>query len=464
MSRPCHPNSQSGDDPGSMGQTHGLEWWPPDNRRQQSNRKAMRVLLISANTESINMPVIPVGLGAVAASTRNAGHEVELVDLMSASDTHPIMRSAIEGFLPDVIGISVRNIDDQNMEEPQFFLDQVKGVISECRSFSVAPIVLGGAGYSMFPESTLAYIGADMGIQGEGEIAFPALLALMEKGPDLSGAAGLYLPGLGLQGKRKFLKNLDLLPLPDAQMWPSAAARDQDLWMPVHTRRGCPMNCSYCSTSNIEGRIIRKRSPKAVADAVLGYVEAGFNRFFLTDNTFNIPASYAREFCSTLADRQLDISWRCILYPGKIDEALVKEMVRAGCRQVSLGFESGSERILKLMNKRFAPEDIRRASKMLSDYGIQQMGFLLLGGPGETRESIEESLTFADSLQTDAMKITIGIRIYPYTALAKTALREGKISRNDDLLFPRFYIVSGLEEWLRAIVGDWMAVRPHWMT
>lgn len=101
---------------------------------------------------------------------------------------------------------------------------------------------------------------------------------------------------------------------------------------------------------------------------------------------------------------------------------------------------------------------------MLAEHGIHQMGFLLLGGPGETRESVEESLTFADSLQTDAMKITVGIRIYPYTALAKTAVRERKITRDDNLLFPRFYIVSGLEDWLRAIVSDWMAARPHWVT
>lgn len=424
----------------------------------------MRVLLVSANTESINMPVIPVGLGAVAASTRNAGHDVELVDLMSVSDTHPIIKSAIEGFRPDVIGVSVRNIDDQNIEEPHFFLDQVKGVISECRSFSGAPIILGGAGYSIFPENTLAYTGADMGIQSEGEIAFPALLALMEKGADLSGAAGLYLPGLGLQGKRKFLKNLDLLPLPDAQMWPSAAARDQDLWMPVHTRRGCPMNCSYCSTSNIEGRLIRKRSPKAVVDAIVGYVEAGFKRFFLTDNTFNIPASYARQLCSTLIERQLDISWRCIVYPGHMDEALAKRMARAGCREVSLGFESGCERILRRMNKKFTPEDVRRASEVLATHGIRCMGFLLLGGPGETKESVKESIAFVDSLGLDAMKITVGIRIYPNTSLANTALREGMITAQDNLLFPRFYIVRGLEDWLREIVSECIAERPNWMS
>jgi radical SAM superfamily enzyme YgiQ (UPF0313 family) len=424
----------------------------------------MRVLLISANTESINMPIIPVGLGAVAVSTRDAGHEVELVDLMRVRDTHPVIKAATEGFRPDVIGISVRNIDDQNMEEPLFFLDQVKGIISECRSCSRAPIVLGGAGYSILPEGTLAYLEADMGIQGEGEIAFPALLALIEQGADLSGAAGLYLPGLGLQGKRQFAKNLDLLPLPAPQMWSSAAERHQDLWMPVHTRRGCPMNCSYCSTSNIEGRVIRKRSPKTVVDAIAGYVEAGFKRLFLTDNTFNIPASYAGKFCCMLAERQLDISWRCIVYPGRIDEILVKEMARAGCKEVSLGFESGCERILRRMNKKFTPEDVRRASEMLATHGIRRTGFLLLGGPGETEESVQESIAFVDSLGLDAVKITVGIRVYPNTSLAKTALSEGMIRAQDNLLFPKFYVVRGLTDWLPELVKQCMAERPNWVT
>jgi radical SAM superfamily enzyme YgiQ (UPF0313 family) len=424
----------------------------------------MRVLLISANTEPINMPIIPVGLGAVAAATRDAGHEVELVDLMNVSDTGLVINNAVEAFQPDVIGISVRNIDDQNMEQPQFLLDQVKAVISDCRSFSNAPVVLGGAGYSVFPESSLEYLGADMGIQGEGEIAFPRLLALMQQRADLSRVCGLYLRGLGLQGKRKFAKNLDLLPSPDADLWIPPTGKEQDLWMPVQTRRGCPMNCSYCSTSCIEGRIIRKRTPKMVVDTLVRHVEKGFRRFFFTDNIFNIPLTYARELCRTLAERELGILWRCILYPGRMDEALVKEMVKAGCTEVSLGFESGSERILKLMNKRFTPEDIRRASEMLANHGIRQMGFLLLGGPGETRESVEKSLAFADSLRTNAMKITVGIRIYPHTALAKTALKEGKITRDDDLLFPKFYMVSGLEDWLRATVSEWMAARPHWVT
>lgn len=424
----------------------------------------MRALLISANTEPINMPIIPLGLGCVAEAARHAGHEAELVDLMGVSDARSVIKDSIEGFGPDVIGISVRNIDDQNIENPRFLLNQVRDVIADCRRFSDARIVLGGAGYSIFPESALAYLAADMGIQGEGEMAFPSLLARMEKGADIRGTPGLYVPGRVVQGKRRFARKLDSLPLPDAHLWSPSAARDPGLWMPVQSRRGCPMNCSYCSTGTIEGRIIRKRAPELVVASIAGHAEAGFERFYFTDNTFNIPLSYAKDICRALIARELGISWRCIFYPGKTDKALVEEMARAGCREVALGFESGSGRILRGMNKRFDPEEVRRTSDMLAHHGIRRMGFLLLGGPGETKESVEESLAFADSLQLEAVKVAIGIRIYPETALAKTALREGVITPDDNLLFPRFYVVKELEDWLRETVKNCMAERPHWMT
>jgi radical SAM superfamily enzyme YgiQ (UPF0313 family) len=382
---------------------------------------------------------------------------------MNVGDTRLVVKDAIQTFHPDVIGISVRNIDDQNIRQPLFLLDRVKEVISDCRSLTDVPIVLGGAGYSVFPETSLAYLGADMGIQGEGEVAFPFLLDRMEHGSGLEDVPGLYLAGSGLQGKRQFQKNLDLMPLADADLWSPPSVDENDWYMPVQTRRGCPMNCSYCSTSCIEGSIIRKRSPKVVVDALARLVEKGFRRFFFTDNIFNIPPSYARELCRAIGDRDLGIVARCIIYPGKLEEALVKEMARAGCREVALGFESGSERMLKSMNKRFTPEDVRRTCDMLADHGIFQMGFLLLGGPGETRSSVEESVAFADSLPVNVMKIAPGIRIYPFTSLAKQALEEGMITPDDNLLFPKFYIVPELEDWLLEAVSQYMADRPNWV-
>ncbi|MBU0768027.1 MAG: B12-binding domain-containing radical SAM protein, partial [Proteobacteria bacterium] len=132
-------------------------------------------------------------------------------------------------------------------------------------------------------------------------------------------------------------------------------------------------------------------------------------------------------------------------------------------KEVSLGFESGSESILKRMNKRYTLDDIRQISKMLGKQQIRRMGFLLLGGPGETRDSVKQSFYFADSLGTEAMKITSGIRIYPHTALHRIAVDEGKIEPDEDLLFPKFYMAEGLKEWLEEMVDKWMADRENWI-
>ena len=382
---------------------------------------------------------------------------------MTEKDDQSSIRAAIASFDPEIIGISVRNVDDQNMEKPRFLLNQVKEVVTACRNLSGARIVLGGAGYSIFPESALSYLEADLGIQGEGETSFPLLLKRLERKEGLYGTPGLYLRGSGLQGKRIFEKNLDRFPLPDASLSSLSAPDKQDLWMPLQTRRGCPMACSYCSTAIIEGRSIRKRRPDLIIEEIASHVGAGFQRFYFVDNIFNIPKCYAKGICQKIIESGLAISWRCIIYPGKVDEELIQLMAKAGCIEVSLGFESGCERILRKMNKRYSLNDLQRTSEMLKDSGIRQMGFLLLGGPGETRESVQESLVFADSLNLDALKITIGIRIYPYTALAKTAADEGLILPGDNLLHPRFYVVSSLRDWLYDTVRLWMADRHLWM-
>jgi len=422
----------------------------------------MRVLLISANTEKIHMPTLPLGLACVASATQKAGYDVAMVDLMVEKDTRSALKEAIEGFSPDIIGISVRNIDDQNMENPIFLLDPVKEIVAGCRNLSGARIVLGGAGYSLFPESALSFLGADLGIQGEGEVVFPELIERMERGASLSGLSGLYVPSHGFQCKRTFTKNLDTLPLPDTDLWPIPSQKEK-LWMPVQTRRGCPLSCSYCSTEVIEGRVMRRHSPEAIVQWMARWRRAGIRQFYFVDNTFNLPPSYAKKICRNLIDHGLNIRWWSILYPKQVDKELVGLMAEAGCEQVSIGFESGSERILKNMNKRFTPKEVRQISERLSEYGIRRMGFLLLGSPGETRESVEESLVFADSVNLDFLKITAGVRIYPHTSLAKKAIAEGVISSHDDLLFPRFYLAKGLEVWLTETLKNWAIARPHWM-
>ena len=267
----------------------------------------------------------------------------------------------------------------------------------------------------------------------------------------------------GLQKERVFIKELDAYPLPEPSLMPVSNIAPEAYWLPFQTRRGCPLNCSYCSTSAIEGRQIRRRSPQTVVKGLRRWRNAGFSKIFFVDNIFNLPPTYAEELCGHIADADLGITWRSIIYPGKLPLSLVKAMKRAGCTEVSLGFESGAENILHAMNKRFGREEIRTACRLFADHGIRQMGFLMLGGPGESRETVEESLFFVDTLPLDALKFTLGIRIYPNTDLVKTAVKEGLISAEDNLLLPAFYMVKNLEPWLRDTVDALVAEKPNWI-
>jgi radical SAM superfamily enzyme YgiQ (UPF0313 family) len=386
----------------------------------------MNVLLISANTETTNMPPLPLGAACVAAALEKAGHETHLVNLMSSGDPESAVRQSIEEYRPDVIGISVRNIDDQNMQAPRFLLPAVKETVAVCRKHSKARIVAGGAGFSIFPEAARKYLGVDAGIAGEGEAAFPGLLAGRPAAPG----------------------GLNDFPLPVPDRWIPRGPDRAELRIPVQTRRGCPLDCSYCSTSLIEGRALRRRSLDAIMDWLMNLREAGIRRLYFVDNTFNLPPFYAKDLCRRMIEANLGMDWWAIVYPKWIDEEMVWLMARARCTSVSLGCESGSEPVLRQLNKRFSPKEVREVAGMFRDAGVERRGFLLLGGPGETRESVEESLAFAHSLQLETLKITVGLRIYPGTALAKTAAAEGQIRADDDLLLPRFYLAPELAEWL----------------
>jgi radical SAM superfamily enzyme YgiQ (UPF0313 family) len=220
---------------------------------------------------------------------------------------------ALEVDSPEVIGISVRNIDDQDIESRRFLLEPVKDLVSGCRACTDAPILLGGAGYSMFPDAALTYLGADLGVCGQGEVAFPAVLERLQQGQDSAGLPGVHVAGSGCRVGREFAPDLDRLPMADDSLWLTVEPTTPDLWVPVQTRRGCALDGTYCSTATIEGRAVRDRSPQLVAENVRQVADAGFERFFFVDNTFNFPLSYAMELCRRIAAERLNVQWRCIL-------------------------------------------------------------------------------------------------------------------------------------------------------
>ena len=236
----------------------------------------MRVLFISPNTERLNMPTLPLGLALVAAATRRAGYQTRFLDLLGIPEPVAAVRQAIAEFQPEVIALSIRNVDDQSMQDTKFLLEPVRDVVAACRAASPAKIVVGGTGYSIFPEAALTYLDADYGVCGEGEVVFPTLLERIERGQDVVGLPGLYVCGGQPPTTRIFAEDLDLLPMPEADLWASADPKDPEVWVPVQTRRGCPLACSYCSTPELEGTELRMRSP---ADGRRAYRTGGQGRF-----------------------------------------------------------------------------------------------------------------------------------------------------------------------------------------
>lgn len=411
--------------------------------------EGLRVLILSANNERLNMPVLPLGAAMVTASVNEAGHEATLVDLMDHGDVTATVRRAIETVRPGVVGLSVRNIDDQNRDSPRFLLEDVVNVVEACRSSTASPVVVGGAGFSIFPTAALEYLRADFGVWGEGEGAFPLLLNRLESGEDVAPVPGVVAAGDDDPIPPERITDLETLPAPDPAYLEALDFDDPDLWLPVQSRRGCSVGCSYCSTPRIEGVSLRLRPVEAVVDEVRRAVAAGARRFQWVDNTFNRPRWYALELCRALQALAEPIQWRCILYPGGVDRELTEALKSAGCVQASIGFESGAEAVLNGMNKGFGPGDIRQACAAVADAGIAGDGFLMFGAPEETRETVLESLDLVDSLPLAGLKITVGIRVYPGTPLARRAVREGVVSPNDTLLTPTFYLDHELGEWIQ---------------
>ncbi|ACL01941.1 Radical SAM domain protein [Desulfatibacillum aliphaticivorans] len=425
----------------------------------------MKVLLIYTVTENVNIPVLPLGLGCIAAAVESKGHEFSLFNATDAPDSLKALKERIREFQPQVMGLCARNVDNQDRTKPLFLIEPVKKIAAACKEASAAPVVIGGAGFTMFPDEILAYSGGDLGVAGQGEESFCELLDRMEQKAALDGIPGLVVPGEPFDGRLAAVRNLDAwpLPLPEKHMIVPEHWDLKSVMVPIQSRRGCALDCSYCSTKNIEGRILHKRSPDTVAENVRKFMDKGFRYFFIADNTFNLPPSYARALCTALEERAPGAKWQGIIYPNMLGDDLAQAMARAGCKAVSLGFEHGDEDMLRTFNKRFGPEKVREVSKRLKAHDIGQSGFLLLGGPGETKESVKKAFAFLESLKLDAMRITQGVRIYPKTAVYEQAVAKGIIKRDQNILQPAFYVEPGLEEWLKNAVAEFQASHPDWM-
>jgi radical SAM superfamily enzyme YgiQ (UPF0313 family) len=424
--------------------------------------KPVRILLISANRTSINMPVFPLGLAYLGASLRKEGHEVEVLDLLDDEAPETAIVNAIQVLKPQLIGLSVRNVDNQDPRNPEFFLPGIRSIIRTCRQASAAPVVVGGAGYSIFPHAALDFLQGDYGVVGEGERALSRMARAIEAGGAIADIPGVVRRGCRQSPRRSLTRSLDRIPSPARELLDvhsySAAGP-----MPVQGKRGCHLKCIYCSSPLIEGRAVRVRSPASIIREIESATERhGIDSFFFVDNLFNYPEDHAIALCEAIAARGPRITWRAIINPLWVTHRLVRLMKKAGCTEVSLGFESGSDRMLRRLGKGFGVDDVRRASRLFREFEISQTGFLLLGGPGEDRASVDASFSLAEALCPEALKLAVGVRIYPGTAMARLAAKEAVVAPDADLLAPVFYMSEAARDWLPERAQHEVRSHPGW--
>ncbi|MCG6910405.1 MAG: radical SAM protein [Deltaproteobacteria bacterium] len=419
----------------------------------------MKVLLIATNTLKEPYPVYPLGLDYVAGAIE--GHAVRIVD-MNGMDGLAGVVSAIEAFSPDVIGLSLRNIDNTDTTDPRGFIGQYRDLVAAIRRHSRARLILGGSGFTIFPAETMQALGADFGVVGEGERLGP-LLSAIEAGRDARGLSGVIT-----------VDSQAVVPEP----WEGDISRRLDThpdclsfylenggMLNLQTKRGCHFKCIYCTYPRIEGRRLRLTNPDEAARAARRLQEQGARYFFVTDSVFNSDIDHSLAVARAFKKHGVSIPWGAFFTPLEQPDGYFDRMAEAGLTHVEFGTDSLSNSVLASYRKPFRDRRVFKVHREAIDAGLYVAHYFLLGGVGETRRTLAETLEKVDTLEKAALFFFCGMRIYPGTELYRIALAEGQVEEGRSILEPVFYrpptVGTGeIVERLQARAGG----RINWVT
>jgi len=404
----------------------------------------MKIVLISSNTCTSPYPVYPLGMSMVAAALRGAGHEVLVLDLLHQPQSAVVEIVAAEN--PRLIGISIRNIDNVNLLNEKRYIPAVKELVAALREASTAPILLGGAGYSILPERILQETGADYGIVGEGEQRIVEFAANAEAGifPDVCCIRSETL--------------LDGGAIRSAWYHPELMEyyRQSGSLAGIQSKRGCIHHCVYCTYPYLEGRSLRPRNPNDVVDEIEALI-ADFQvpQYHFTDSVFNDDEGHYRALVKEISRRNLTTPWTAFFKPGNLDPEIVALMKRTGLQAAELGTDASTDTTLKRMGKSFTWADVEATNHLLLDHGIAVAHYVMFGGPGETRETVAEGIANIKALRKAPVFIFMGIRLLPGTPLLNLAVQEGVIAPDHDLIEPVYYISPAVEQtWLHQTLEE----------
>jgi len=422
-----------------------------------------RIFLISANRCVTPEQIFPLGLSHLNTALRRAGHECRWWDVLAPGEG---LEAALTAFRPDFVGISIRNIDDVIIGRQETFYDEAMEMCATVRRLAGCPVIVGGSGFSLFPRELLELSRADFGMIGEGEHGLVLLIAALEHRTSWE-----QIPGLVFRREGQVVVNqvaraeLDREPaLVDRPPEITAHYLRASGVLNVQTQRGCPFRCCYCTYPLIEGRRRINREAELVAEEFAQLEQLGANYAFIVDSVFNTSARHVAEICEAIIQRSLKIRWGCFLRPRGLTAELMDLMVRAGLAHIEFGCDSLCDPVLKAYHKDFTFEDIVLSTNLARERQIDYCHFLIIGGPGETMDTLQTAFENSRRLGGSTIMAAVGMRVYPGTELHERALAEGRITKETDLLRPCYYLAPGLErEVLFEKLREYARLMPGWL-
>jgi radical SAM superfamily enzyme YgiQ (UPF0313 family) len=417
----------------------------------------LRVLLINTNRKRDFLAAPPLGICYVAQAAEAAGHEVRVLDLcFSGRSAEREIKRTISSFMPEVIGLSVRNIDNVNMIHPVYYLPEIAELSRAIRRQTRVPLVVGGSGASLMPENVLKALDADYLVVSDGEDSFVELLACLEQGREARD-----VPGVGMMVEGEFHLTKPRLadfqsPAPDLGRWIDMASYQRiGGSYNIQTKRGCRHRCIYCTYNQaLEGNRLRLRPPVEVVDEV---EEALFKyrptSFEFVDSVFNDPVEHSMEIMEEIIRRPWKADFTTMgMKPRNLDYNYLQLMWKAGFRSFMITPESASDTMLENYKKGFSRDDVVRAAEAINRTSFATWWFFMIGGPGETNQTLQESLDFAlEHLRRKGRPVShvaqffLGVRLYPGTGLWDIALKKEMVSASADPLQPLWYVSEALD-------------------
>lgn len=372
---------------------------------------------------------VPLGIAYLASSLRQAGFVAELADLhdfswQAAADL--ILSSA-----PDLVGISCFTMNRSNALH---LAGLAKTILPKVM------VVIGGPHATYFPEQMLRSPAVDMVVLGQGEATLVELAACLSENGNPRQIRGMALrdgDALYRTEPRKTFPSLDELPFPayesfDLREYSSPEIPAQYARLPgthVLTSRGCPFHCDFCSVHSYFGGRWHARTPESVVGELRMLMESqGVRHVYFSDDLFSLDRGRVIALCKAMLDQNLQLAWMAETRVDCVDEDMLAWMRKAGCYRIYYGVESGSPHILKSINKGFTVADIRRAFSLTHAAGMEPCCFLMVGNPGETPATIQETASLIREIRP-AQRPVIGITvILPGTAHYAQAKQLGLIS------------------------------------